>query len=80
MSSTTSGSPAGPLLPDYVPVPPSALGPALSNQGYCVGRVERNLFWVTDGPTSQGSEVAAAACDQCMCEPDVMKGVQTPCR
>ena len=49
MSSTTSGSPTGPLLPDYVPVPPSALGPALNDQGYYVGRVERNLFWVTDG-------------------------------
>jgi glyoxylase-like metal-dependent hydrolase (beta-lactamase superfamily II) len=36
-------------LPDYVPVPPSSLGPALNDQGYYVGRVERNLFWVTDG-------------------------------
>jgi glyoxylase-like metal-dependent hydrolase (beta-lactamase superfamily II) len=37
------------MLPDYVPVPPSALGPALNDEGYYVGRVERNLFWVTDG-------------------------------
>jgi hypothetical protein len=36
-------------LPDYVPVPEAALGPALNEQGYYVGRVERNLFWVTDG-------------------------------
>jgi len=36
-------------LPDYAPIPPSALGPALNEQGYYVGRVERNLFWVTDG-------------------------------
>jgi glyoxylase-like metal-dependent hydrolase (beta-lactamase superfamily II) len=36
-------------LPDYVTVPASALGPALNEQGYHVGRVERNLFWVTDG-------------------------------
>jgi glyoxylase-like metal-dependent hydrolase (beta-lactamase superfamily II) len=36
-------------LPDYVPVPQSSLGPALNDQGYYVGRVERNLFWVTDG-------------------------------
>jgi hypothetical protein len=36
-------------LPDYAPIPPSALGPALNEQGYHVGRVERNLFWVTDG-------------------------------
>jgi glyoxylase-like metal-dependent hydrolase (beta-lactamase superfamily II) len=51
MSSATSGpgGPTGPLLPDYVPVPPSALGPALNELDYYVGRVERNLFWVTDG-------------------------------
>ncbi|HEX6701966.1 MAG TPA: MBL fold metallo-hydrolase, partial [Gaiellaceae bacterium] len=36
-------------LPDYAPVPQSALGPALNEQGYYVGRVERNLYWVTDG-------------------------------
>jgi glyoxylase-like metal-dependent hydrolase (beta-lactamase superfamily II) len=36
-------------LPDYDPVPQSALGPALNEQGYYVGRVERNLYWVTDG-------------------------------
>jgi glyoxylase-like metal-dependent hydrolase (beta-lactamase superfamily II) len=35
--------------PDYAPVPPSALGPALNEQGYYVGRVQRNLYWVTDG-------------------------------
>jgi glyoxylase-like metal-dependent hydrolase (beta-lactamase superfamily II) len=36
-------------MPDYAPVPPSSLGPALNDDGYHVGRVERNLFWVTDG-------------------------------
>ena len=36
-------------LPDYAPIPPSALGPALNEQGYYVGRVRRNLYWVTDG-------------------------------
>src|SRR6476661_2504636 len=36
-------------LPDYAPVPPSSFGPALNEQGYHVGRVERNLYWVTDG-------------------------------
>ena len=30
-------------LPDYAPVPQQALGPALNELGYCVGRVERNL-------------------------------------
>ena len=49
MSSTASGGSTGPLLPDYVPVPPSVLGPPLNADGYYVGRVERNLFWVTDG-------------------------------
>jgi glyoxylase-like metal-dependent hydrolase (beta-lactamase superfamily II) len=36
-------------LPDYAPVPAASLGPALNDQGYYVGRVERNLYWVTDG-------------------------------
>ena len=40
---------AAPTLPDYAPVPRSALGPALNDRGYFVGRVERNLYWVTDG-------------------------------
>ena len=38
-----------PALPDYAPVPAVGLGPALNEQGYYVGRVERNLFYVTDG-------------------------------
>src|SRR6478672_3363329 len=45
MASMTDAS----ALPDYAPVPPSALGPALNEQGYYVGRVERNLYWVTEG-------------------------------
>jgi glyoxylase-like metal-dependent hydrolase (beta-lactamase superfamily II) len=36
-------------LPDYAPIPPSALGPAVNAQGYYVGRAEKNLYWVTDG-------------------------------
>src|SRR5690349_24382094 len=36
-------------LPDYAPIPPSALGPAVNAQGYFVGPVKRNLYWVTDG-------------------------------
>ena len=36
-------------LADYAPVPRSAIGPALNEQGYYVGRVERNLYCVTDG-------------------------------
>src|SRR5260221_2737397 len=37
-------------LPDYAPIPPSALGPAVNEQGYYVGRVEKNLYWVTGAP------------------------------
>src|SRR6201988_4715358 len=36
-------------LPDYAPIPASAFGPAPNAQGYYVGQVERNLYWVTDG-------------------------------
>ena len=35
-------------LPDYAPIPASALGPAVNAQGYHVGRVHKNLYWVTD--------------------------------
>src|SRR3989449_4227692 len=38
-------------LPDYAPVPSSAFGPALNEQDYYVGRVERNLYWITEGPS-----------------------------
>lgn len=46
---TVAGSALADTLPDYAPIPPSALGPALNAQGYYVGRVEKNLYWVTDG-------------------------------
>src|SRR5436189_4371283 len=42
-------TPDTPGLPDYAPVPSSAMGQTLNEQGYYVGRVERNLYWVTDG-------------------------------
>ena len=44
-----SRSSSADALPDYAPIPRSALGLALNDQGYSVGRVERNLYWVTDG-------------------------------
>jgi glyoxylase-like metal-dependent hydrolase (beta-lactamase superfamily II) len=49
--STKETSPAPPqdAPPDYAPIPESSFGPALNEQGYAVGRVERNLYWVTDG-------------------------------
>jgi glyoxylase-like metal-dependent hydrolase (beta-lactamase superfamily II) len=37
-----------PPLPDFAPVPPSALGPAVNDQGYYTAQVKRNLYWVTD--------------------------------
>jgi glyoxylase-like metal-dependent hydrolase (beta-lactamase superfamily II) len=35
-------------LPDYAPIPPGALGPALNADGYFVGNIHGNLYWVTD--------------------------------
>jgi len=49
MTSPTPGTPGAPVLPDYAPVPRASLGPAVNDQGYYVGRVERNLYYVTDG-------------------------------
>jgi len=34
--------------PTYAPIPPSALGPALNADGYFVGAIANNLYWVTD--------------------------------
>jgi glyoxylase-like metal-dependent hydrolase (beta-lactamase superfamily II) len=48
-ASAESASAGTPALPDYAPVPPSALGPALNDHGYYVARVNQNLYWVTDG-------------------------------
>ena len=49
MTSLATGADDAKTLPDYAPIPRSALGPALNDQGYYVGRVERNLYWVSDG-------------------------------
>ena len=46
---STTDTPDTTALPDYAPVPQSAMGPTLNEQGYYVGRVVRNLYWVTDG-------------------------------
>jgi len=49
VTSPASGANGTADLPDYAPIPRSSLGPALNEHGYYVGRVERNLYWVTDG-------------------------------
>jgi glyoxylase-like metal-dependent hydrolase (beta-lactamase superfamily II) len=49
VTSPASGASSAADQPGYAPIPRSALGPALNDQRYYVGRVERNLYWVTDG-------------------------------
>jgi len=44
-----TGPSAADALSNCAPIPGSALGPALNERGYYVGRVEGNLYWVTDG-------------------------------
>jgi glyoxylase-like metal-dependent hydrolase (beta-lactamase superfamily II) len=38
-----------PALLDFAPIPAGAFGPALNADGYYVGRISGNLYWVTDG-------------------------------
>jgi hypothetical protein len=49
LSSPAVAADAATDLPDYAPVPQASLGPAINSQGYYVGRIKRNLYWVTDG-------------------------------
>ena len=49
MTPATAIAPKARVLPDYAPVPKASLGPALNDKGYHVGRVEKNLYWITDG-------------------------------
>jgi len=46
---TTMNTSSAPALPDFAPVPATAFGPAPNEQGYYVGQIDRNLYWVTDG-------------------------------
>ncbi|WP_200216061.1 MBL fold metallo-hydrolase [Micromonospora coerulea] len=39
---------AADTLPEYAPVPAASVGPALNADGYYVGRIRGNLYWVTD--------------------------------
>jgi hypothetical protein len=61
MTSPALGAPGTPILPDYAPVPQASLGPAVNDQGYYVGRVERNLYWVAD--IEAGARTALATVD-----------------
>jgi glyoxylase-like metal-dependent hydrolase (beta-lactamase superfamily II) len=48
--STTDPRPSSAgALADCAPIPESALGPAVNEHGYYVGRIEGNLYWITDG-------------------------------
>src|SRR5258708_37954661 len=49
VTSPATGAGGAADRPDYAPIPRSALGPALHDQRYYVGRGQRNLYWVTDG-------------------------------
>ena len=49
MTSPAAATGSTEALPDYAPIPQSALGVAAERSGCYVGRVERNLYWVTDG-------------------------------
>src|SRR6266540_1519917 len=62
VTSPAIGASGADALPDYAPVPRSALGPALNDQGYHVGRVERNLYWVTDGTYQAASPTTTPSC------------------
>ncbi|MEU3982841.1 MBL fold metallo-hydrolase [Streptomyces sp. NPDC026672] len=35
-------------LPGFAPVPAGSMGPSLNTDGYYVGRIKGNLYWVTD--------------------------------
>ena len=48
-------------LPDFAPVPRSAMGPALNEHGYFVGRVERNLYSITDGAVDESAAASGAS-------------------
>ena len=48
-------------LPEFAPVPRSALGPAVNQRGDYVDRGERNLYWVTDG-TYQSAFLTTSDC------------------
>ena len=48
MTSPAIGVDDADTLADCAPIHRSALGPGFNDQGFDVGRVERNLYWIND--------------------------------
>ncbi|HYB28801.1 MAG TPA: MBL fold metallo-hydrolase [Solirubrobacteraceae bacterium] len=44
-----TGASSADARPECAQIPRPALGPAVNEKGYYVGRVEGNLYWITDG-------------------------------
>ncbi|MFC3573059.1 MBL fold metallo-hydrolase [Streptomyces yaanensis] len=44
----TAFADGSPVLPDYAPIPSASVGPGLNEDGYFVGQIKGNLYWVTD--------------------------------
>jgi glyoxylase-like metal-dependent hydrolase (beta-lactamase superfamily II) len=48
LAQTARAAERGGPLPSYAPIPKSALGPPLNADGYFVGQIAGDLYWVTD--------------------------------
>jgi glyoxylase-like metal-dependent hydrolase (beta-lactamase superfamily II) len=48
LAATARAAEHGGPLPSYAPIPKSALGPPLNADGYFVGQIAGDLYWVTD--------------------------------
>jgi hypothetical protein len=59
----TGEAAASGALPDYAPIPEASKGPALNDKGYFAGRIDGDLYWVTDSSYSavRSTDVTARA-------------------
>jgi glyoxylase-like metal-dependent hydrolase (beta-lactamase superfamily II) len=48
LAGTAGAAELGSLSPTFAPVPERALGPAVNSDGYFVGQISGDLYWVTD--------------------------------
>jgi glyoxylase-like metal-dependent hydrolase (beta-lactamase superfamily II) len=48
LAGAASASPRGSRSGEFAPIPARSLGPAVNADGYFVGRISGNLYWVTD--------------------------------